>query len=228
MSMPASEVRGPSAGGEPRFGRGRMCWEYCQIGGAAIILTRREDVRKRELEGAGRDWRDAHPRRSPPCTECAGPSRIFHSANRTRNRDSPFVSEFNQVSRTIRAQKQTRANFQELVAKILDVTEFRAVASLNLAPPPSINTSIQSAQQPSHRCPERIADPQKSLQCNWPTCLDLLPLSRRKPVRNHVFLAKPMRPPQFLDAFSQRLEESLLIYHALRCAVLRAKVPRAD
>jgi hypothetical protein len=94
--------------------------------------------------------------------------------------------------------------------------------------PPPIYPSIQTAQKPSHWHPERVANSQEGFQCDWASCLDLLPVSGRKPVRDHVFLTKATFSPQKLYPLPQRPEEFLLIYHGQLCMLLRANSPRAD
>jgi len=47
-----------------------------------------------------------------------------------------------------------------------------------------------------------VADAKKGLQGDWPPGFDHLPVTRREPVRNHVFLRQPTSFSERLDACS--------------------------
>ena len=75
---------------------------------------------------------------------------------------------------------------------------------------------------------QRLTNPEQGRHCNWPPCLDLLPVPGRKSKRNHVLLAVAPLAAKRLDALSEGLEEFLLIRHPIRSTLTRAEVPRAD
>ena len=79
-----------------------------------------------------------------------------------------------------------------------------------------------------HRGLENLANTEQRPNRNRPTCFDLLPVSGRETMRNHVLLTEPFALAQPSNPLPEPPEELPLIYHAEICSITRAEMPRAD
>jgi hypothetical protein len=76
---------------------------------------------------------------------------------------------------------------------------------------------------------KRPANPQHRRYVDRTAGFDLLPMPRRVPVTDHIFLRPAPPRAQFPDAFSHlQKERDEIIFHFQCCTRTRAKTPRAD
>jgi len=90
------------------------------------------------------------------------------------------------------------------------------------------HSCIKSLDKSRHRYLEHLANPQERAKGYGTALLDLLPVSRRKPKRDHIFLTMALCLTKLPNSLTERDEELVLIRHAPLCRVSRANSPRAD
>jgi hypothetical protein len=93
---------------------------------------------------------------------------------------------------------------------------------------PSIDALVEAPQQTGDWHTEDLAYPKEGSDRDGPSGFNLLPVSRRKTERNHIFLAEAFGLPQVADSSAQPIKEFSLIWHLRLCRVSRAETPRAD
>ncbi len=73
-----------------------------------------------------------------------------------------------------------------------------------------------------------FANPEQRREGYGAARLNLLPVTRRKSERDHIFLRVAAPLSQVADSLAESEKEFMLIRHLRPCRVTRAKTPRAD
>ena len=86
-----------------------------------------------------------------------------------------------------------------------------------------INSGIETSNQARQCDPKDLTRSQKRCDRGGASSLDLLPVASRESEGKHILLGIAVTLPELSQPYSERTEESFLIWHILVCRRIRAK-----